>query len=316
MRNWRAWVFAALVVAIAAWIVQGSQTFQSCVSEHRQQYASQNPKERVANFIRSVGVRKDCVGEFIHKNGEAVTAAFTVVLAISTILLWRSTNGLYEAGERQIKLSRSVAAVQARNTRRQLAIAEAANERSHQIFVATQRPWVAVSFIEPVDSADFDGGGMMLAYEITIKNGGQTPALNVNWSCSAWLRYMGGTPQEMQAQFSRDLIAGRPLQAGNNIGHLLLPNTSLKTGALSQMYLFPDHASGGFQVIIVGCLDYRFAGQNTFHQTGFMFQLVRKRAEAANWNDFGAARTTFTANTTWRPDEVTFEPFPSSFFAT
>jgi hypothetical protein len=312
--NWRAWAFSAIVLAISVWIVQSSHTFQDCVREHRQHYTSQNFKERISNFMRSAAVRKDCVGEFIHENGEAVTASFTIVLAISTILLWLATKALWEAGERQIKLSRSVAAVQARNTRRQLAIAEAANEYSHQIFTATQRPWVSVAGIEPIGSIDFDAG-MQIPFELEIKNGGQTPAINVNWNCSTWIRFMGGSPQELQASFAAELVRDRPVREGANIGHLLLPGAVLKTGTLTHMWHdLPDDPTG-FQVIIVGCLDYRFPGEGTYHQTGFMFQLAKKRTNGEP-GDFGQTRRTFHINSVFPADAVEFEAFPSGYFAT
>jgi len=39
---------------------------------------------------------------WLERHGEAVIAAFTIVLALSTIGLWRATRKLYEAGEQQI----------------------------------------------------------------------------------------------------------------------------------------------------------------------------------------------------------------------
>lgn len=42
----------------------------------------------------------------LEAHGEAVIAAFTIILAISTIGLWSSTHALFKAGERQIELAR------------------------------------------------------------------------------------------------------------------------------------------------------------------------------------------------------------------
>ena len=39
----------------------------------------------------------------------AVTALFTIVLAISTIGLWSATKKLYDAGERQLEITREAA---------------------------------------------------------------------------------------------------------------------------------------------------------------------------------------------------------------
>ncbi len=42
---------------------------------------------------------------------------FTFALVIATVLLWRSTNSLYEAGERQMELIQRNATQQESNTR-------------------------------------------------------------------------------------------------------------------------------------------------------------------------------------------------------
>ena len=42
------------------------------------------------------------LADVFERHGEAVIAAFTIVLALSTIGLWRATRKLYEAGEQQI----------------------------------------------------------------------------------------------------------------------------------------------------------------------------------------------------------------------
>src|SRR5262249_18115990 len=41
-----------------------------------------------------------CEGEFLHGNSEAIIAIFTVVLALSTILLWMATSDVVNSAER------------------------------------------------------------------------------------------------------------------------------------------------------------------------------------------------------------------------
>src|SRR5205814_1432132 len=103
----------------------------------------------------------------LHEYGEAVIAAFTAVLAISTILLWRSTDRLWEAGERQIKVSRSAAAVQARSARRQLKHAEDVAQRQLRAYV--------IMGITDMPRATFDVGAV-ISVNVRIENRGQTPA--------------------------------------------------------------------------------------------------------------------------------------------
>jgi len=53
---------------------------------------------------------------FLEHHDKSIVAAFTVVLALSTILLWRATHHLYEAGERQLTHFEGTAERQARET--------------------------------------------------------------------------------------------------------------------------------------------------------------------------------------------------------
>ena len=187
MQKWRAWAFAFVIVAIAVWIVVGSQTFQGCVSQHRQYYIAQNFKERISNLLRSASVRKDCVGEFIHQNGEAVTAAFTVVLAISTILLWLSTEKLWKAGEKQIEFARQAAERQAKDTEASIKVAEAAAreakrsaDASEKAMIAIDRPWIAIE-TEIIGPLRFTDEQVQATIKFTAQNIGRSPALCVDF---------------------------------------------------------------------------------------------------------------------------------------
>jgi hypothetical protein len=101
-------------------------------------------------------------------DSETVIAAFTVILAISTIGLWRSTDKLWDAGERQIRLSRSTAAVQARNTRRQLKLSQSATERQLQAYLSIMKGRIWDVEI-----------GKKPTVKFRIGNAGQTPAYNL-----------------------------------------------------------------------------------------------------------------------------------------
>jgi hypothetical protein len=79
---------------------------------------------------------------FFEDHSEAVTAAFTIVLAVSTIGLWLSTYRLWQAGDTQILTSRKIAGVQARQTRQ--AIREArrsadASKHSTDAFMTAEK---------------------------------------------------------------------------------------------------------------------------------------------------------------------------------
>jgi hypothetical protein len=91
LRPWRACIFAALAVGVAIWVVESSHRFQECIDIGKHQAIKDGSSKDIAYLSGILGVRRECLGEFIHQNGEAITATFTVVLAISTIFLWIST---------------------------------------------------------------------------------------------------------------------------------------------------------------------------------------------------------------------------------
>jgi hypothetical protein len=97
---------------------------------------------------------------FFETHDKGIVAAFTVILAVSTILLWLATLNLYGVGKDQITTSRKVAALQARQTQRSIResirVARAA-EKSAEAAVATERARFFVviehNFLECINTA-------------------------------------------------------------------------------------------------------------------------------------------------------------------
>src|SRR5205823_3382553 len=54
----------------------------------------QGGTEYLEHGVSLFSVYRDCLGGFVHHNGEALIAAFTVILALSTIFLWVATRDL------------------------------------------------------------------------------------------------------------------------------------------------------------------------------------------------------------------------------
>lgn len=103
---------------------------------------------------------------FLEQYEHSLIAGFTIVLGISTIGLWVSTRNLWEAGERQIKTSRAVAALQARNARRQLLLAENSAEMELRAYL----------IVKPF-TFGFENGRPVV--EILSRNIGKSSAVNI-----------------------------------------------------------------------------------------------------------------------------------------
>ena len=135
------------------------------------------------------------LGHFFETHDKGIVAAFTVILALSTIGLWIATISLYKSGERQIRSSRQVAAIQARQARHQfrfsreiadrqaketqdqLKIARdsaAAAKQSADAAVAADRAWFYVeidhNFLDCINAAGTWDGKILDTQDLAASN--------------------------------------------------------------------------------------------------------------------------------------------------
>jgi hypothetical protein len=91
--------------------------------EHNQQAPNNNNHKDCPTFLSGLVVVGQIGADFIkhNDNDKVIIGAFTIVLAVSTIGLWlatvslqRTTNSLWEAGERQLRHSEGTAERQLR----------------------------------------------------------------------------------------------------------------------------------------------------------------------------------------------------------
>jgi hypothetical protein len=112
-------------------------------------------------------------GGFFEEHGEAVTAAFTIVLAISTIMLWTSTRNVAIAGRNTAKIAE-----------RALTELERAFVFPKEINVATRRRPSAMG----VSAVMIPGSIHTYVLSLTWENGGNTPArrMLINFNCRSF----------------------------------------------------------------------------------------------------------------------------------
>jgi hypothetical protein len=147
-RSWRAlhkgrvWILGALAIALCAWIVGGSESYQSCREGERTDF--QDAAFHKAVFHRTAapaapdqsdtGVEA-CLDYFLEENEPGIaalsvllTTLFTGVLAVSTIGLWRSTKNLHEETRRLAMLAEA----QSRDMRVGISVPEQASANAEQ----------------------------------------------------------------------------------------------------------------------------------------------------------------------------------------
>ncbi|MBZ9843717.1 hypothetical protein [Mesorhizobium sp. CA5] len=113
-------------------------------------------------------------------------AFFTFILCVFTGLLWRSTNKLWLAGEKQMKLIQDNAALQSADMQASIKVAEdaakAANrsaEVAERTMVLNDRPWVGVE-LQILGPLVFTAHDCSIKLDMTITNHGRSPAIRTD----------------------------------------------------------------------------------------------------------------------------------------
>lgn len=99
MKNWKAYLLACVLLALCLLAVWNSNAFQHCIQASEGYAGGQTIKERATNILPLLNTHLGCTGELLHRNAEAITGLFTLILAISTILLWRATGAAADAAK-------------------------------------------------------------------------------------------------------------------------------------------------------------------------------------------------------------------------
>jgi hypothetical protein len=263
---WRVVAFGAVLLlfdAVFSWLSTcDPASYPSPTNQSYEEYCSalKGPLVTVAKFLLYR------VGYGLRDYGEAVVAAFTIVLAISTIALWRSTEKLFQAGERQIAMTRD-------------------------IFVANQRPWikVTVTIIEPFSS---DGHQALLGLSIQLQNTGNTPALSVSHDVWTHPSAEGGTALDTYRRLSQFLKHSDPdprrylvLFPGDSYTYEDYRALAIWNGEMVdtgvRLGSEPNH------LFFCVCTNYLSSVGDVSYQTGFIFQVLKESDDGEALLGFG-----------------------------
>ena len=188
-QHWRSWLIAFLCVAFACGIVFFSDAFQQCMNKSYYESSDYEPDKGIALILSTLGWTKTCAGSFFKEDGEAITATFTVVLAVSTILLWRVT---WKTGERQSADMRAMADI----AEKQMLIVGAQTDiqkKQHAIgrlqFLADKRPRLFVRHISVAIPLAVDPE--FITGTLVVVNQGGTEARIVDTRCRIYWDSVG-----------------------------------------------------------------------------------------------------------------------------
>lgn len=112
----------------------------------------------------------------LDRHGGAITAIFTIVLAISTILLWWATRGLRVDALETIEATKKTAQA-----------ALDANDLQRRDLVANYRPWVSIKLTGPYRFFRGNEDAFVLTFHYMLKNEGVSAAKAVGLHCQITL---------------------------------------------------------------------------------------------------------------------------------
>jgi hypothetical protein len=125
--HWKAILFGSVALAAAFWIVGTSEAFRDCFKQTKSANHYQSLRENPSIVVRSV-VRLDlnrvCIGQFANKDVGALSVLAAFIVALFTFTLWRSTDRLWIASERQREDARNAFRIDVAATKATLAISK------------------------------------------------------------------------------------------------------------------------------------------------------------------------------------------------
>lgn len=218
-------IFIVLWLSFFGVIVGTSPSFQACVGERYQHEAGDSLQKGAAYFIVISEGFAPCLGEFVHKNAEAIIALFTIILGIATWLLWRATDRLVRGADKTAE--------------RQL------------------RAYIHV-FDVKLSHVDDDWSPVI---RINIKNFGKTPALKVRHKIGNTLVIAGPGSFDLKddtnvSDLGPDQKIGKSSVMGREVWHsMILP--SIKKGG-GQFFVFGKITYSDVFTDVVRTTQYRF----------------------------------------------------------
>ena len=99
LRAARPYILGLLLLCLIVWLFDSSQLFQSCVSEGENRARDETLQNKISILVGEFWVYRRCLGMYVIERNAGIIALFTVILAISTILLWVVTNKAAEAAK-------------------------------------------------------------------------------------------------------------------------------------------------------------------------------------------------------------------------
>ncbi|SHH01182.1 hypothetical protein [Bradyrhizobium erythrophlei] len=235
------------------------------------------------------------IGKALDALSVAITALATIAIAWFTWSLRRSTDRLWDAGERQLKLLAETSAAQSRDMQHSIKAAidsaKAANRSAkvaEEALVATDRAWISIK-AKVTQPLIFKGDKITIGVDFEMVNVGNSPA----------------THAQLFTELCRDIIQARRkgeeaarLSSSSmlNMGVVLFPKetreeetrdlgTSLSDfkATISAMNTEENPCDAAWPAIMA-CVTYRLAGSSDIRHTVILFEVTHRDPVHPGWD--------------------------------
>jgi hypothetical protein len=239
-------VAAAIGTAILALTADSQTYYQICETNHYSGKESCSPHNVVYVLFW-------LVGHWFDISAAVITALATGFIAWFTLTLKHSTDRLWDAGERQLQLIRDN-------------------------FVTERRPWLAVD--AELERLQYQAGHLVISMKFKLKNYGNSPAMAVAVEARPFLLKGLFDIRKGRDDLRRDAARRAEVEHQQSGGNVVFPNQEFEAG--QTMTISPSeieqasHGKEGSRLVAANvfvCATYRFAFENSVHQTVGTFSL-------------------------------------------
>jgi hypothetical protein len=151
------------------------------------------------------------IGQALDALGVAITALATIAIAWFTWSLWRSTDKLWIAGERQIELARETSATQSRDMQASIAASNRSAAAAERALTDLERPWIFVFGARLGERAHETDDWFV---EYTVANYGKMPAIIEQANTGFEVSNRGEPPFPLECAEDHSLVIAPILAAG------------------------------------------------------------------------------------------------------
>lgn len=223
---------------------------------------------------------------YVEAHNGLVTTFATIVIAIFTWRLYVATDKLWRAGEAQLgifkesSLRQSADMVASTEAARIAAVAAAeGNDLTRDIFIAENRPWLALGKFTIVQGIKITDSEVVLEVEIGLKNYGVAPATDILLITTVFAEDIAFNQLPSLQEHWRQFSIKAPDNHRTKLNAIYAGQSDISECArvrISKSVVEKAVAERGRvnMLLVIGSFSYRMNAHSEYSKTGFIFRLT------------------------------------------